>query len=408
MPNSDRIVSIRAYVVTDVPAPAPERPLPQELSSDLRDWRRGKVANPMTKYPEFRDHRPSATGRDSGRMMIVEAESANGHIGFGMTNGGVAAAAIVELHLADMVEGQSPFAHEAIYDRMFLSTLLYGRKGLVLHAISAVDLAVWDLHGRIAGEPVYALSGGPLRDSIDVYATGPEARPLKELGFWGAKLPLTWAPSEGEQGFRNNVDRARRAREAVGDDFPLFYDCWMSLDVDYATRLAHALEPLGFRWLEEPLRPDDYGGHAELRRRMPSTMTLNTGEHEYTAAGFRLLCEAGMDVLQPDPSWCGGFTELKRIANVASGYGKRIIPHVGGAYSFHFLAGYPEATLGEFPIMSGACDEITPLYGTLLHGDPLPVDGKVSLTEEPGFGLTLNPDTGLARPVTRETLASLS
>jgi L-rhamnonate dehydratase len=400
--SRDIIVSVTASVVA-FPKSTVEEASP-DAPEDVRDWRRGKVANPMTKYAEFRDSRPSATGRDSGRTIVVQVESASGEIGIGITNGGVASAALVELHLADIVEGQSAFAHEAISDRMFNSTLQYGRKGIILHAISAVDLAIWDLHGRLVGQPVYELLGGPIHASLPMYATGPLAGPIEKLGFYGAKLPLTYGPSEGEEGFRRNVERARRAREAVADDFPLYFDCWMSLNVDYAVRLAEAVEPLGFRWLEEPLKPDDYLGHAELRRRMPGAMTLNTGEHEYTAAGFRLLCEAGVDIIQPDPMWCGGMTEMKRIAAVASAYGKRIIPHVGGAYSYHFLTAYPESTFVEFPVMTGDCDTIVPFLAPLLLGEPLPVDGRITPTTAPGFGLELNPEFTLLRPVTRESL----
>lgn len=404
--NSDRIVSVRASVVKS-PKSEPAD-LHEEAPEEVYNWRRQKVANPMTKYPEFRDNRSAATGRDSGRLVLVEVESASGHVGIATTNGGVVSASIIELHLADMVEGQSPFAHERLWDRMFNSTIAYGRKGVVLHAISGVDLAIWDLHGKITGMPVYALIGGKTQDSIETYATGPSARNIQDLGFWGAKLPLTWGPSEGIDGFNRNVERARIAREKVGPDFPLLYDCWMALDVDYGVRLAWALEPLGFRWIEEPLMPDDYAGHAELRRRMPPTMMLTTGEHEYTAAGHKLLCEAGVDILQPDPAWCGGLTELRKIAAVATAYGKRVIPHVGGQYAYHFLASYPNAFLAEFPVMQGLGDHIAPQHAPLLLGEPLPVDGRITVSDEPGFGLTLNDSFELVRPMTRETLADLA
>lgn len=371
------------------------------------NWRRTKVANPMTRYPEFRDSRAASSGRVGGQLVVVEVESASGHVGVATTNGGLISAAVIELHLADMIINQSPLAHERLWDRMFHSTIAFGRKGVVLHAISGVDLAVWDLHGKITGQPVYALLGGPVHDAIPVYATGPSAANIAALGFWGAKLPLTWGPSEGEDGFRRNVERAARARDAVGPDFPLLYDCWMALDVDYAVRLAWALEPLGFRWLEEPLLPDDYAGHAELRRRMPPSMTLNTGEHEYTAAGHKLLAEAGVDILQPDPAWCGGLTELRRIAAVATSYGKRIIPHVGGQPAYHFLLAYPQMFLAEFPVMAGWCDQITPQHAPLMLGETLPADGMIRPGDEPGFGLTLNPEVELARPITTAMLDDL-
>lgn len=405
--DSDRIVSVRAYVVPGNVQPPPV-PDPSLVSEEVYNWQRQKVANPMTKYPEFRDNRTAAIGRNAGGTVIVQVESASGVVGIGTTNGGVVSASIVELHLADVVEGESPYAHERIWDRMFRSTLAYGRKGVVLHAISAVDLAVWDLHGKLTQTPVWSLLGGRTLDAIEVYATGPSAAAIQDLGFWGAKLPLTWGPSEGVEGFRRNIARAEAAREAVGPDYPLFYDCWMALDVDYAARLAAELEPLGFLWIEEPLLPDDYAGHSELRRRMPSTMMLNTGEHEYTAFGHKLLCEAGVDILQPDPNWCGGITELRRIAAIAVAFGKRIIPHVGGQYAYHFLASFPQTFVAEFPVMTGDCTEILTFHTPLLVGEALPVDGRIVLDDSPGFGLTLSEDAGLVRPMTRETLAAFA
>jgi L-rhamnonate dehydratase len=408
MPRRDRIVSVRASIVANPPSsPAGDAAAEGEVSEEVADWRRQKVANPMTKYPEFRDNRSAGIGRDSRRTVLVEVESESGAVGIATTNGGAVTAAIIELHLADMVEGESPFAHDRIWDRMFNSTIAYGRKGVVLHAISGVDLAVWDLHGRLADEPVWSLLGGRTQESFAVYGTGPTAKGIHDLGFWGAKMPLTWAPSEGDDGFRRNVERAERARDAVGPGFPLFYDCWMALDVDYATRLAWALEPLGFRWIEEPLMPDDYVGHAELRRRMPPTMMLTTGEHEYTAWGHRLLCEAGVDILQPDPNWCGGLTELRRIAAVAVSYGKRVIPHVGGQYSYHFLASFANTFVAEFPVFAGVGDRISPYHAPLLTGEALPVAGRITVGDAPGFGLTLNEEVRLVRPLTRESLAAL-
>lgn len=400
MNPKDRIVAVRAHLA-ERPA-GPERPteLPDARPDALRHWRDGNVASPLTGYPEFRDNRNTGIGPEALRTVLVEVESASGHIGLGTTNGGTPVAAVVELHLARLVEGENPLAHERLWDRMFHSTLLYGRKGIALHALSAVDLAVWDLHGRLTGTPVHTLLGGPVRDSVPVYATGPRADSARDLGFHGAKLPLTWGPAEGEDGFRANVEAARHARDLVGPDFPLMVDCWMSLDVDYAARLAHALAPLGFRWLEEPLRPDDYAGLRRLRDRMPPGMALATGEHEYTAEGFRLLCEAGVDAIQPDPAWCGGLTELRRIAAVARTAGARLLPHAGGHYTYHFATAAREIDLAEYPLMGGACDTVTPQHGVLV-GEALPHRGEVVLGDAPGFGLDLAPDTVLTRPVAR-------
>lgn len=401
--NDEKITSVRAYVKSQVLDTNTEGAEEGSVSEEVMNWRRQKVANPMTKYPEYRDNRTAATGGRDGQahaQVIVIVESASGHVGVGTTSGGLAAASIVELHLASVVEGESVFAHERVWDRMFNATIAYGRKGVVLHAISAVDLAIWDLHGKITQTPVFALLGGPVRESIEVYGTGPSPSNIHSLGFWGAKLPLTWGPSEGREGFDRNIKRAVEAREAVGDDFPLLYDCWMALDVDYAVRLSWALEPLGFRWIEEPLMPDDYAGHAELRRRMPPRMQLTSGEHEYTAYGHDLLSKSGVDILQPDPQWCGGITEMRRIAAVVAANGKRLIPHVGGQFSYHFLASQPDAFLAEFPVMAGAGDAIVPWNEPLFRGEVLPVDGRIRLTDAPGFGLELDESVPLLRPIT--------
>lgn len=390
----DRIVDVRAYVADYVNLPpAPAEPDDGEA---LRQWKRRKVASPMTQHADFRDDRMAAIGPNSQQTVVVQVESASGHVGVGTTNGGVVVATLVALHLAYLVKGQSALDHEPIWDRMFNSTLHYGRKGLALHAISAVDLAIWDLHGRITQTPAHALLGGAVHAEVELYATGPRPEVARKLGFWGAKIPLTYAPVEGEEGFRANVSIAEQAREAVGEGFPLMYDCWMSLDVDYAARLGHAVAPLGFQWIEEPLRPDDYAAHRRLRSRLPQAMALTSGEHEYTAAGFRLLCESGVDVIQPDPAWCGGLTELRRISTVARTHGVRLIPHTGGHHAYHFVATRPEPPLAEFGIFAGDCDGPVPQH-PIFTGETLPVDGRVRLGDAPGFGLELDPSIRLQR-----------
>lgn len=383
------IVAVRTYFqVEEPPEPAPER---ADQEADEPDhWLQGKVANPMSQYSEYRHSRATAIGPRANRGVIVCVESASGEIGVATTSGGLAAAAVVEQHLADYVIGESAFAHSRIWDRMFHSTLLYGRKGLVLHAISAVDLAIWDLHGKFTGLPVHELIGGKIREAVRVYGTGPDASVSAQQGFAGAKLPLTYAPTEGEEGYVGNLGNAEKARSAVGPDLPLMYDCWMSLDVDYAARLAHDVAELGFRWIEEPLRPDDYRGHRRLRDRMPPAMMLTTGEHEYTAAGFRMLCESGVDVVQPDPAWCGGLTELLRISAVASTYGVKVIPHAGGMISYHFVCTRPDGDLAEYPVLAADGESLQPQHGPLLVGETMPTGGWLPLPDSPGFGLTIN------------------
>ncbi len=405
--ESGRVAAIRAYVLdvdpeTGVGASAAAAPHaahrdPNAPWTALSAWDAGKVANPMTFYPEYRDSRPAGiVGEASLQFVLVEVETADGTTGIGITHGGVAVAAVVEMHLAAVVIGQSVLAHEQTWDRMYKSTLLYGRKGLVLHAISAVDLALWDAHGRLAQEPVWSLLGGTNR-TLEMYATGPRPDAAQRLGFAGAKLPLTWAPVEGEAGFRANVDALEDARGQVDPTFPLMVDAWMSLDIDYAARLSVHLSRLGYRWLEEPLVPDAYDSYRKLRTRMPGDVALSTGEHEYTAAGFAQLCATGVDLVQPDPNWCGGLTELRRIAAVALAAGVDLIPHVGSHYSYHFASATPSVRMVEFPLVSGDF-EILETQHPGLTGEILPRNGTLTLDDTAGFGLDRNPDASWRRP----------
>jgi L-rhamnonate dehydratase len=320
----------------------------------------------------------------------------------GVSTGGVPACWIVEHHLARFVEGRPADDIETMWDQMFNATLYYGRKGLVLNAISAVDLALWDLLGRRRQLPVHEMIGGAVRDEIVFYATTGRPDLAHALGFIGGKMPLLHAPAEGEEGFRANLDRAANLRSALPDDFFLAYDCWMSLDVQYAARLMKELAPLGFRWLEEALPPDDYWGYAELKRTAPESMWVTTGEHESTRWGFRMLLEMDCaDVIQPDVNWCGGLTELLKIAELADEHKVPVIPHGSSVYSYHFVATRPSSEFAEFLVMSPKADEIVPMFAPLLLGEPVPDKGRMRVPEAPGFGVELNRELSLDRPFAR-------
>jgi L-rhamnonate dehydratase len=121
---------------------------------------------------------------------------------------------------------------------MFKGSMFYGRKGITLATISVVDLAIWDLLGKIRGEPVYKMIGGRTKKDIPLYLTGPLPVEAKRMGFWGGKVPLPHGPHEGPEGLRKNVAFLKGHREAVGPDFPIMVDCYMSLNVQYAIELA--------------------------------------------------------------------------------------------------------------------------------------------------------------------------
>ncbi len=364
-------------------------------------WIDDHVATPMARYPEYRASRKSF-GLNVLGTLVIEVETDTGVTGFAVTTGGEIGAWIVETHLARFIEGQYATDIEKMWDQMYNATLFYGRRGIVLNVISGVDLALWDLLGQLRQEPVYQLLGGPVRDELVFYATGPRPDLAKGMGFIGGKMALQHGPAEGEDGLRANLDRLEAMRNAVGDDFWLMYDCWMSLDLNYATRLAHKAAACGLKWIEEALPPDDYWGYAALKKAVPPGMMVTTGEHEATRWGFRLLLEMGCcDLIQPDVGWCGGITELIRISALADAHNTLVVPHGSSVYSYHFVVTRHNSPFAEFLMMAPGGDVVAPMFHPQLLDEPVPVNGRMKVPDRPGFGVRLNPELALSRPHAR-------
>ena len=302
-------------------------------------WIDDHIATPMARYPEYRQSRQSF-GINVLGTLVVEIEAADGTIGFAATTG---------------------------------------------------------------GEPVYKLLGGAVRDELQFYATGARPDLAKTFGFIGGKMALHHGPAEGDEGFRKNIAALAGMRAKCGPDFWLMWDCWMSLDVDYATRLALAAQEHGLKWIEEAISPDDYWGYAELRRNVPRGMLVTTGEHEATRWGFRMLLEMECcDIIQPDVGWCGGITELLKISALADAHGKMVVPHGSSVYSYHFVITRHNSPFAEFLMMHPGPTEVVPMFAPQLLGEPVPVNGrmKVSALDKPGFGVELNREIPLHRPYT--------
>jgi len=386
-----RIAQVRAYTVA------------AKGGADYHDqegyhWIDDHIATPMAKYPGYADSRQSF-GINVLGTLVVEVEATDGTVGFGVTTAGEIGAWIVEKHLSRFVEGALVTDLERIWDQMYLSTLFYGRKGIVLNAISAVDLALYDLLGKIRQEPVYQLLGGPVREELQFYATGARPDYAQKLGFIGGKMPLHHGPAEGEEGLNANIAELAEMRSRVGDDFWLMWDCWMSLNLEYATRLALRSHEHGLKWIEECLIPDDYWGYRDLKRAVPPGMLVTTGEHESTRHGFRMLLEMQCaDIIQPDVGWCGGITELVKISALADAHGALLVPHGSSVYSYHFVITRHNSPFAEFLMMAPNADEVVPMFTPLLLHEPLPVNGRMKLPDTPGFGVELNPECPLARP----------
>ena len=348
------------------------------------------IANPMSGYADYKATRTS-WGVDVLGSIVVEIEAEGGVVGVATGFGGPPACWLINHHFRRFLIGADPRDLNRLWDQMFRASMPYGRKGLPLATISVVDLALWDLVGKLRGEPVHKLIGGRTKDEIILYCTGPRPEAAKALGFFGGKVPLPHAPGDGPAGLRANVKFLAEHRAAIGPDYPLMVDCYMALDVSYAIDLASTCEHLGVHWWEEVLHPDDFDGYALLKRAHP-TKRWTTGEHEYTRYGFRKLIEGrNVDILQPDVMWVGGLTELLRIAAHAAAYDLPVVPHGSGPYSYQFVMATTNAPFCEYVANSPDGRSVLPVFGPLFTNEPVPVDGRISVGDSPGFGLEINP-----------------
>jgi L-alanine-DL-glutamate epimerase-like enolase superfamily enzyme len=292
---------------------------------------------------------------------------------------------------------QDPRDTNHLFEQMYRASMFYGRKGLPVAVISVIDLAIWDLLGKIRNEPVYKMIGGATRERLDFYCTGPEPAAAKEMGFFGAKVPLPYGPGEGVEGLKKNVEFLTKHRESVGPDFPLMVDCYMSLNVPYTIEVVKATEHLNLNWWEECLSPDDSDGFEQIKRAHPR-MKFTTGEHEYSRYGFRKLIEGrNLDILQPDVMWVGGMTELLKVAAMAAAYDIPVVPHASGPYSYHFVVSQANSPFQEYLANSPDGKSVLPVFGNLFLNEPIPSKGylDVKTLDLPGFGLELNPNAGL-------------
>jgi L-rhamnonate dehydratase len=322
----------------------------------------------------------------------------------GVGNGG--AVYILEHSLKPIVLGANPFDVEILWEKMFRSTLNFGRKGVAVEAISAVDIALWDLMGKATGQPVYNLLGGKTRDRIRVYASrlyanedldvlAAEAVGFRERGFTAMKQRFGFGPRDGVAGMRKNLALVKCVREAVGPDVELMADAYMGWDTGYAIRMIRMLEDAGMdlAWVEEPVIPDDIDGYAEIRRSVSTP--VSGGEHEFTRYGFReLIQKEAVDILQPDVNRAGGITEARKIWALAAAHGLRVIPHAGQAHNFHLVMAHLNSPMAEYfpdPEEGAPIDDDT-LFRELFRGEPRPVDGYITLPDTPGLGVTLNAD----------------
>ena len=332
--------------------------------------------------------------------LIVEVVTDDGHIGIG--NAALAPRVtkqLIDLHLKPLLIGADPWDIEFLWQHMYRKTMAFGRKGVAMVAISAVDIALWDVLGKSARQPVYRLLGGRTKPRIPVYASRLYSTPLEELaaeaarygneGYKAMKLRFGWGPVDGAEGMQNNVALVRTVRETVGDGIDIMSDAYMGWSLEYAKRMLPLLEPFHLRWLEEPVIPDDIRGYAELKRcgRIP----IAGGEHEHTLLGFRELIEArAVDVIQFDTNRVGGLTQARKIAALAEAHSIPVIPHAGQMHNYHVVMASLNSPMAEFfpPVDVEVGNE---LFWYIFKGEPRAVDGFIDLDPHtPGLGLTVD------------------
>jgi L-rhamnonate dehydratase len=299
--------------------------------------------------------------------------------------------------LRNLLIGQDPFATEYLWDRMYRENIYGGRSGVGFHAISGVDIALWDIKGKKLGMPIWKLLGGGFRSDIRCYAsalfestperTGEVARHLQGQGFSAVKFG--WGPMG--QDAKGDVALVAKAREALGGTVDLMVDAGLAWDAKTAIQRARAFSDYEIFWLEEPLQPDDYQGYRKLAQ--ATDLRIAAGEEESGRHSFRRLIQEGdVDVVQVDLTRCGGFTEAMKIASIAADHGRPVANHgfttyINVAAALHWLNAVPNALIAEYVVQDG-----TTLRECLTLQKIRAVDGRLPIPQEPGLGIDLNED----------------
>ncbi len=331
--------------------------------------------------------------------LVVELALDDGTIGIG--NAALAPHAVkttIDTYLKPLLIGADPMDSEYLWQSMYRRTLPFGRKGIGMTAISAVDLAIWDAKGKVLRQPVFKLLGGRTKPKVPVYASRLYAQPLDTLhaeakayadqGFGAVKLRFGWGPKDGVEGMQKNLDLVKTTREAVGDHVDIMADCYMGWTMEYARRMLRLLAPLNMRWVEEPVIADDLAGYAELRAL--GHVAIAGGEHEYTLHGFRQALDLrAFDIVQFDVNRVGGITAAKKITDLCESHDVTVIPHAGQMHNYHITMSSYAGPIAEYfpkvPVEVG-----NELFWYIFEGEPVAEDGHIDLADDrPGFGLTL-------------------
>jgi len=320
---------------------------------------------------------------------LVKIETDEGITGIGLGAGGAIIDATIQ-QLTPLLIGQDPLDVERHWQQMWVPKLI-GRRGMTTRAISALDIGLWDLRAKIAGMPLYKLLGG-YQERVPTYIAGgyyeegkglPElAQEMQENVAMGARAIKM---KVGALSIREDAERVRVVREAIGPDIKLMVDANCAYKVREAVQLAKRMEAYDPFWFEEPIPPDDYEGHRRLTE--ATTIPIATGENEYTRYGFRdLIVRGGVPILNADAIICGGITEFMKIAALAQAFDVEIAPHGPQEIHIHLVAALSNGLILEF-----YRDTVDPMWGKVYHHTlRLNDDGTVSPPDVPGIGIDPN------------------
>jgi L-alanine-DL-glutamate epimerase-like enolase superfamily enzyme len=376
----------------------------------------------QTPVPPERRHTSDFGLMDTFNSALIAVETEDGLIGYGEAKVHVGSAgnyaavcAVVEHELAPLLRGEDSRNITGLWQKMYngarahhagtygRSFPVLGRRGVTVSALSGIDVALWDLLGKTLNVPVYQLLGGRCRDRILAYASGGWAGPgaiaaeghrYVELGYRAIKIRA----GLNDATIDISAERVRELREAVGPDVRVMIDGHGTLSVPDAKRLCRKLEPYDVAWFEEPTAVDYPDAMRQVRE--ATDIPIAAGESEQTRYPFRDLLQAGaVDVLQPDLSICGGLSEARHIASLASAYQTQLAPHVFGggvifAAGLHFAAAIPNVCILEH------CHGHNPLLHDLVPEEFPLVDGHFEFNDRPGLGVT--PDLTFAAEFTRD------
>ncbi|MEK3806384.1 mandelate racemase/muconate lactonizing enzyme family protein [Bacillus sp. FSL H8-0547] len=298
--------------------------------------------------------------------------------------------------LKDIIIGEDPFDREKLWNNMFHGSSYYGRQGAAIHAISGIDMALWDIVGKGAERSTAQMLGGVYRNRVKAYASLVMPETIKEacllaekyMGMGYKAIKFGWGPFGEDEYF--DVEAVKAIRSVIGERTELMIDIGQRWDAKHAIKMARRFEEYGVHWIEEPLAPDDLEGYAMLSA--ATDIHIAAGENESGRKAFeRLMKEGRVDIIQPDLGRCGGLTEGKKIADLAYAEHKKIVPHafktgILVAASTHFAASIPNGFLMEYTVSD------SPLARTLVQNPVLFKDGYVHLPDRPGLGIEIDPD----------------